>query len=370
VEVAARCRDAELHALFLAWLGYARFHLGDLRASLEALERAGELATACDGKRAIAYAHAWRAIVLHAMGRTSEALRALRVAHALAPLFPEAGNYLQCETLLNLGMATANAGDLRQTRRIGEELIGFGESSGNSRAIVLGNLCLAYRHLAAGEFEAASAAASLAAGRAEEPHLRNLVLTLLSLANASTQDFAAARAVADRVLADTVSKGAESIATPARAAAALASLGEGRLSAGMKKLLELREDAARRGAHYDRTWIEVVIAGVYARIARREVPVPLMALLRNPGFVFRHALSARRKARVRLEQSIRECERGEIRSHEGAVHLELAALLVRSDPSGARSHLEQAIAILERQDAQAALGRARQIAATLGIGAS
>jgi hypothetical protein len=86
------------------------------------------------------------------------------------------------------------------------------------------------------------------------------------------------------------------------------------------------------------------------------------SLLRNPGFVLRHALPARRKARARLEQSVQECERGEFRSHEGTVHLELAALLARF----ARHHLGRALAILERQGAEVALGRARELAASLG----
>jgi hypothetical protein len=263
-------------------------------------------------------------------------------------------------------MALTNRGDFEGAARVGDELLAFAEQSGNSVATVVGNVLLAHLHLTATDHEAAIEAAEAACAQAGQPHVRSLALSFLALGHVVAQQFAKALAAADEVLADTAPRGAVAIAVPAKVAAALASMGEGRLSKGMAALVEAHGEAVRRGALHDRRWIEFSMALLYSRIARRDVPLALGSLLRNLGFVLRHALPARRKARALLESCVRECERSEIKCHHGLAHLELATLLVRSDPRTAAGHLERALSILEHQGAQRALQRARQFAVSLG----
>ena len=70
----------------------------------------------------------------------------------------------------------------------------------------------------------------------------------------------------------------------------------GQLSQGIARLV----DAAKGTGLAART-AEVYLAVTYARIASRQAKAPVSALVRSPGFVVRHALPARRRARRQLE---------------------------------------------------------------------
>src|SRR5215468_11203958 len=104
---------------------------------------------------------------------------------------------------------------------------------------------------------------------------------------------------------------------------------------------------------------------IYARTARREVDVPLSVLLRNPGFVIRHALPARRKARALLER-IADDPPGGARGFSGLAILELARLHAHfGEREEASRRAAQAIEVFERQGAQEALRQARSVVESL-----
>lgn len=367
-ELAARLGDPELEGLFLGWLGYALYHQEELPASLAKLERACALGERCGSERVLAYARTWQSHTLFLLGRSAEGLRVAEAARELAPRFPSGGDYVYCESLLGIGLTASACGDLERTRRIGEELLAFAKA-GNSRAAVVGHICLAHRHLLANEHERASEAAHAARERAQEPHVRALASAYEAVAGAALGRFGESRALAEDVLAHALPHGDHAVASLAKAALALATLGEGSLSKGMRELLALHEDAGRRRCLYNRRWLGAVVASVYALIARRDprVEPKLRDLLRNPGFLLRHALPARRRARAWLERALEEFPAGVIQ--EGTVRLELALLLSRHDPTMARAHLERALAVLERQGAQTELRRVRQLAVALQHGA-
>lgn len=79
-------------------------------------------------------------------------------------------------------------------------------------------------------------------------------------------------------------------------AEAVVQLLTGQLSQGIARLVD-----AAKGTGLAARIAEVYLAVTYARIASRQVNAPVSALVRSPGFVVRHALPARRRARRQLE---------------------------------------------------------------------
>jgi hypothetical protein len=79
-------------------------------------------------------------------------------------------------------------------------------------------------------------------------------------------------------------------------AEAVVQLLTGQLSQGIARLVD-----ATKGTGLAARIAEVYLAVTYARIASRQVNAPVRALVRSPGFVVRHALPARRRARRQLE---------------------------------------------------------------------
>lgn len=88
-----------------------------------------------------------------------------------------------------------------------------------------------------------------------------------------------------------------------------AQLGGARSALGkLDGIEEMFRDLAARQRAGDRLvecWDHLSLAETYVRIHDREVVPPVGVLLRNPGFVLRHALPARRNARRHLEQARR-----------------------------------------------------------------
>jgi tetratricopeptide (TPR) repeat protein len=366
-EVAERVEDLELRGMFLAWLGYLLYFAEELPASIEKLELACRLGETSGKTRTIAYAHTWKAFALSGMGRLSEAIQAAEAGHALAQDLPEDG-YVSGWSLDALGIACVAGGDLERARRIAREMIALAGESGDAHYAVAGQCLLAQVHLAALEFDSAIEAAEAARGQTRDPMGRWWPLAYQALGLALALRFEECRPVAVELRAWAEEHCAENLATPAKAAGAMVSLGEGRLSKGMAALLALHADARRRSLVFNEAWLTVSIGIVYARIATRNVPINIPSLLRNPGFVLRHALPARRKARAWLERGLEASRDSEIKQQDGAIHLELATLLARRDPATARTHLERAVAIFELQGAHGALHRARELAVSLGAG--
>jgi hypothetical protein len=365
--LAERVGAPGLQAFFLGWVGYVLYFAEEHTAAIEKLERAGRLAASSGSTRTIAYIQLWKSFPLWETGRLAEAIAAAEAGRALAFEVPSDLG-LRGWSFAAVGQSSASAGDFERARRIAEDLIALARETEESRAAEAGYSLLAQINVITGEFERTIEFAEAARSMSRNTMGRALALLYLALGRAGAQQFAECRAAAEELLAWATPCSARVLETPARAVRAIAWLGEGRLSEGMADLLALHDEVTRRGSANHATWMTFSIGLVYARIARREVPLVLGSLLRNPGFLLRHALPARRKARAWLERALANSQRSEFKAGEGSARLELAALLARSDPAAARAHLGAALPLLERQDAPTALARARALAATLGAG--
>jgi len=124
---------------------------------------------------------------------------------------------------------------------------------------------------------------------------------------------------------------------------------EGNPSQGMRMLERCRERAAQAGLRWGVLVTDLYIATTYARIATGEANASALVAVRNPGFVMRHALPARRKARRALDAFERDHLRGEqLEGPRFAFEYERAKFLAHErDIEGARQAANRARAVTE-----------------------
>ena len=98
---------------------------------------------------------------------------------------------------------------------------------------------------------------------------------------------------------------------------------------------------ARRGDRYVEAILRVLLADTYVRIADREVVPPFGVVIRNLGFVFRHAIPAKRHARRCLDRGRRLARDGGSMGLDTIVAFTAARVaLVEKRPDEARRELD------------------------------
>ncbi len=357
LDLAERIGDAELHGMYLGWTGHMRFWHMEFEASLECLDRAVRHAAEAGSKRVLGYAETWRAWTLVMMGRTPEAIAAGERAAELGRQFAEEP-YLVFKPLAAIAQAASVSGDLERARLVGEELLAIAERTGNSRAAVMGHFSLAIRHSNALEAERGVEAARAAVAAALDPAYRNFSNLGLAVALSSADRLEELSRIVREVLPEAERLSQTIIVCYLRAWQAICRMAMGEPSRGMRELQALRDE--RRGGWLD-AFVSYSLAVAYARIARGEGSASVSVLLRNPGFMIRHALPARRKARALLD-AIADDPPGGLAVFSGIANLELARLHAHTgDPEAARSRATRAIEIFERQGAHVAVAQAREL---------
>ena len=364
LEVAERVGEPELLGMYLGWTGHMLFWHEEYQASLEHLDRAVRLADRAGSKRVLGYAETWRAWTLSLMGRSSEAIEAGERAHELGPEFPDEP-YLVCKPLAAIAAAATLSGDLERARLAGEELLEIAERTGNSRAAVLGHYSLATRHGGALEPERGVAAGEAALAASLDPAYRNMSITALGFALGSAERFEELGRVIGDVLPTAEALSQKIMVRFCRSMLAGATLALGEPARGMRLMQALHNEQV--GGQTGLV-LRSVLGVVYARIARGEGRASFWVLLRNLGFLFRHALPARRKALALLEPVAddRGSDLGGVWA--GAANLELARLHAhRGESEKARSRAERAIEIYERGCANEAVRQSRELIDSLEL---
>ncbi len=135
---AERCEDPALLALYLGWLGYARGYVVGTPAGLELLDRALALARSVQARETVVHITAWRVFSLLEIGQSPEAIQS---AESLDWSDEERRHnpypYFKCRA--GLALALSAAGDPRRASAVAQELIAFGMTTGNARALCLGH---------------------------------------------------------------------------------------------------------------------------------------------------------------------------------------------------------------------------------------
>lgn len=354
---AERLGEPALLGHYEGWWGMLLFFCNDYTASLAHLERAVRLAREAGSERVLAYAEAWLAWTLAFMARPAEAIAVGEHAVALGRRFAD-DPYLVFKPLGAIAFAAAADGDLERARAAVEELLAIGARTSNSRAVMLGHFSMTLVHIIALEPERAVESAQRARAVAQDATYRALSSMYHALSLVFGRRWDAAVAVVAETMAVIEPLGLDQAVYWLRYVDAVAALGRGAPARGMATLESLRRTAPSPWAEVN---IHQTLATIYGWIARREIRADPLVLIRNPGFVLRHVLPARRLARQYLAQLADDPSHG-YGGYRGLALLELARLHAHAGEREAASRrAAEAVALLERQGALQAAAQARAL---------
>jgi class 3 adenylate cyclase len=303
--------DPSVLSMYLGWMGNAQFIHGDMRESRENLERALRVARDARDEGAERHALAWLSFTIQEPGDLRAAIEmgkatmypAEVVSHDPYPWFKGRGG---------LARAAIFAGEFGLAREISDELIAFGEETGNARAAVLGYLSRGGLLSTCFEDESALENCSVALSKVRDPSYGAFAASLTAAAAANALAFDRARAVVDEWLPRARRAGNTWAASTLAVYGGFIVALDGDYSRGVRQAMAAWEEQLRHDFMLTAMFTEFSFAGLYLTLATREGPRPAIGrLLRNPWFVATQAVPAARKARRMLDElSVQLEERG------------------------------------------------------------
>jgi class 3 adenylate cyclase/tetratricopeptide (TPR) repeat protein len=367
--VAEGLGDAELLGLYLGWTGHMLYWHEELDASLEHLDRAVQIGHEAGSKLVVAYGESWRAHTLLFLARSPEALEAGERALALGREFPDTP-YLVCKPLMAIAYAAGWMGDLERARLAGEELFEIARRTGNSRALVMGQSCLCLTYVMSLDNERYFEAARTALKSALDQGYRNLAACWVGWSSAYTGRWDEVTRILEEFAPLTERLSQKILTTNFRGLEGMVAMSRGELPRAFA-LIEAEVARVESGPamQFAATYS---LAFAYAGIARAETTGGFRALVqnllfmfRNPGFVIRRVIPARRKALALLNRFADDPPNG-LRGYSGLAMLELARLHAdKGERDAAAARVAGAIEFFERQGGGEALRQAGELAASL-----
>lgn len=337
--------DARVVGLALAWRGFsaaiARASIGE---ALDLLDRAVEIGEAADDAEVLAHAHTWR---IWARFLGGDHFGALADGEAVDELLDRLVDrrYVSMKSAGAVGLAQIGLGRFADARRTAAWLIATGATTGSTRATSMGQSVLCLAATVTGDIEASATFAHEAVATATDPIYLDMARLMGVHGLVAAGAIAEARAMHTDLVDSCTTLGLDGLKLAVSPAYAVMTVLDGDLTAGMSQLDDSIDRSDRAGSHLLASFGRVYRASVRARAVTREVSVPLRTVLRNPRFVVRHALPARRRSVDELEQLI-----ADLPSQGGAglrwlVSVELAKLLVfRGDRTRAEAVIARAAA--------------------------
>lgn len=354
-DVPDRVADRSLHAHWLAWSAMTMWqHQGNYVRATEMAEQALLAAQTCGDVVVIAYAQAWLAWLYWYRGDTSLSIemaeRNLSLADQIDDVYDR--RYITHKSLCGAGIAAAADGRSDIARSYADQLLGLGEESGNSRALVSGLLVQVVIEFTHGNHASLREVSDRALDIDTDPIYSLVVNAWYVGTNLTVADIDRATQRHRQVGHLPQELGNGSLIPAARIATAQIDVLEGRLARGERTLREVRAERLSMGDMFSVATIDSYFAVMPARIATGESESSLSAALTNPGFVRRHAIGAAKKARRRADELERLVIEHEFRGLLPTLHFELGKVEEATQNTGAAvRRYEQVIEVLANEPA-------------------
>lgn len=338
--LAAEVDDDALRARWLAWRGNIVWnHDCDMTTAARLLDEALDLSRRCGDTTAEAYALAWLTWVLSNTGNPSKAISLLPELRAILSSVPDPTDrrYVQIKGVAGTGTALVLRGDTQAARTIAQELLDLGTETGNRRASAMGHLVRVAVYQALGDSETAGREAKAAVACQADPIYVWLGEIYIAAAALGAGRIAEARGLLEKYRVAPTVQGFGALVAGYRVIAAMITVAEGHVIAGLRELLAVRTDFAASGDLGMAASADFFVAQLYVMLASGDVPV---SKVRNPGLLLLLPTAGKR-ARTALNDVLADIERHGFEGRRAAVEFELARLSKhRRRTQDAKSHLD------------------------------
>ena len=337
-EAVDRVGSPEEEGMWMAWIGHARMTGdGEYRKALATLDRALDMGRQAKNPRVIGYAQSWRVYAFWWLGRNREAIEAGTEAYQIE--LPD-DPYVWFKSKCGVALALMTSGEFVKARSIGDELIAFGERTGSARAKSMGHLVLL--NLNGYSLDLAEVVAHYEAIRAsgDDPiyehaggggqYLGSLIAAGKTKEAREVHDEQLGRYATDlhvRLMVEFLhlSRG-------------LIEILEGHLTEGFATIEQVIHGAEISGEGLYEKLAKILLAMSYANVVMADSG--LGDLLRNPVFVARYGLRAKKEAFARLDDLLAHLGEWDAAGYRFSIELTYARLLAhQGDSESAVRHL-------------------------------
>ncbi len=301
--------DVRLKATYEFWYGNTLWHRQRLREAERHLCNALQLAgPPLNDESLMALANAELAYTYSDLAQLDEAKDHADEACRLAVVCRE--DYFIWQAAFGsqayLGWAL---GEPQRASRASSRLLEHAEQYGNIRCLAFGHWAMALANLVDGDLRGALDEDQKALSVSADPWLLQHPKIFMAICLVKAGEYPEARELLEDLIAYADAHGATTLEVPARGllGASLCALGE-----ADEGILMLEECERRLGTD-ERTWAQLVavymLGQLHALVARGDAGRDLRTIVRNPRFVFGHAIRARHLAEDYLHRAIEAGER-------------------------------------------------------------
>ena len=346
--------------MYHVWLGMALWCNGKLDHGYERLLKARSMGEAMGSDKVVSYASTWLSYTLADMGRFKEGIAFGNEGYELARKI-KSDHYLYFKSIYGIAYNNLWMGDTSGNKLVVSKLLDYGTRHSQIRSIVVANWAEGATYTAAGDWPAAIKIYQKAVDEAVDPFYRfasEMYLCLLYLLAGQMVELESVAYPMHR----SASKAGNAFMKDLRVAfLAVSEMNKGNLSKGMKKLIALKSRVKDSGRWFEKIVIEYIIGKSYLEVLKGEEPVPLLTMLKNLGFILRHALFADRGAQKHLMNVIASGKEKGALGFVAQANLELGILhKIKKRNHLARVHLEEALRIFDETEAYVFLEKTRK----------
>jgi tetratricopeptide (TPR) repeat protein len=196
-------------------------------------------------------------------------------------------------------------GDSQKNLELGRILLESGEKHSDLRHTVVGHICTSYAHYSAGDFPRATEWSQKAIEISNDPLFTVWPQIVLASYYVQSEKFQDAEAIFEEIIPSCRELGMIYVLTHAQALYGAVLIATGQFSRGLKVIKAELGELTHSGRLLTHYLVELCLAEIYFQIATRARPLDLWSALKNPGFIMKEVLFARRKAIAYLNSVIR-----------------------------------------------------------------
>ena len=351
--------DKNLIGLFYAWQGMSLWLNGKLHQSYKCLIKAKQIGEDIQNSQVIGYAGTWLSWVCAEMGRFDEGIKHGQEAHQIAKKI-ETNPYLHFKSLAGVGFNYFFSGRATGSQSIAQSLLDYGNRYGDTRCLVLAHQNEGFMYTSSGDLQDAIRVLKNGVEVSVDPFYNFAAMAPLCFAYIQAGRMEDAEHIYRSISRFCSDAGCGYQKPTVDMFSGVIKVNNGELSKGMTALIASIDAAKSRGYDGVLPLMYYVVAKVYLEIVRGEKQVPLFALIKNPGFILRHALLAAQRAEEYLIKAITFGKTIHAIGIVAQANLDLGILyILKKRKQEARQHLKEAIHVFDETGAHTFLKQAK-----------
>jgi len=301
--IAETLEDKTKLGIYYSWYGFSLFNQNMVSESYPWLEKALQIGEESEDQLVIGYACTWLTWYYAAIGKFDRAIkhgeRTLDISNTY-----KSDAYLYFKSLGGLGFAYCGKGDMLKTLEIGNTLIDYGNKHSNIRSLTIGHGVVAAAYNYDNDLSTAIGIYEKAIEVGVEPYYVEFIRMNLILAYITNDQFHEAENAIDCVVNFSQKTGAWIAGAPAHAFSGAVLISKGKMSDGLKRLEEGKQELFKNGSVFYSLVCEYIIAKIFSRLAERSEPITLSLMVKNIGFLVKNAPFAGQKAEALFQHVI------------------------------------------------------------------